>query len=142
MPKPETNLWNLLRQRLKDKGYFFTRIENRSGGGIPDTYIVGDQGCFWVELKVTNGNKINVSPHQIAWHTSHSFSNGVSFFLVKDPRTSNLFLFEGVLALNLRACAFDNIKDRSLICACASEDFWVRVSDISRKLWNKKRSSN
>ena len=64
MPKPETNLWNLFRQRLKDKGYFYTRIENRSGGGIPDTYIVRDQGCFWVELKVTNGNKINVSPHQ------------------------------------------------------------------------------
>ena len=100
MPKPETNLWNLFRQRLKDKGYFYTRIENRSGGGIPDTYIVGDQGCFWVELKVTNGNKINVSPHQIAWHTSHSLKGvGVlswqstslpqSYFCLKGQRFGN-----------------------------------------------------
>ena len=95
MPKPETNLWNLFRQRLKDKGYFYTRIENRSGGGIPDTYIVGDQGCFWVELKVTNGNKINVSPHQIAWHTSHSLKGGKNFFLVKHLSTRHIYLFEG-----------------------------------------------
>ena len=95
MPKPETNLWNLFRQRLKDKGYFYTRIENRSGGGIPDTYIVGDQGCFWVELKVTNGNKINVSPHQIAWHTSHSLKGGRSFILAKHPLPQSYFCLKG-----------------------------------------------
>ena len=107
MPKPETNLWNLLRQRLKDKGYFFTRIENRSGGGIPDTYIVGDGRCFWIELKVSNGNKINVSPHQIAWHTSHSLNGGKSYFLVKHLSSSTLFLFEGSKARDLSRFGLD-----------------------------------
>ena len=124
------------------KKTFSQRIENRSGAGVPDIYLCINGVPIWLELKLIKNNTLDIRKSQIAWHTSHSFSNGVSFFLVKDPRTSNLFLFEGVLALNLRACAFDNIKDRSLICACASEDFWVRVSDISRKLWNKKRSSN
>ena len=101
MPKPETNLWNLFRQRLKDIGYFFTRIENRSGGGIPDTYIVGDGRSFWVELKVSNANKVNVSPHQIAWHTSHSLNGGKSFFLVKHLPSSLLYLFEGANARDL-----------------------------------------
>ena len=95
MPKPETNLWNLFRQRLKDKGYFYTRIENRSGGGIPDTYIVGDQGCFWVELKVTNGNKINVSPHQIAWH---KVNYGSKFILVKTLFPLSVKLFHSSIA--------------------------------------------
>ena len=121
MPKPETNLWNLFRQRLKDKGYFFTRIENRSGGGIPDTYIVGDRGCFWVELKVTNGNKINVSPHQIAWHTSHSLKGGKNFFLVKHLSSSILFLFEGSKVRELSISGLDS--------GCMVQGSWNEIFD-------------
>ena len=120
MPKPETNLWNLLRQRLKDKGYFFTRIENRSGGGIPDTYIVKDGLCFWVELKVSNGNKVNMSPHQIAWHTSHSLNGGKSFILVKHLSSSILFLFEGS---KVRELSRVGLETRSMVQGSWNEIF-------------------
>ena len=120
MPKPETNLWNLFRQRLKDRGYFYTRIENRSGGGIPDTYIVGDQGCFWVELKVTNGNKINVSPHQIAWHTSHWLKGGRNFILAKHLSSSILFLFEGS---KVRELSTSGLETESMVQGSWNEIF-------------------
>ena len=118
MPNPETNLWNSFRQKLKDKDYFFTRIENRGGGGLPDTYIVGDRSCFWVELKVAKGNKVNVSPHQIAWNIKHYTKGCISFFLVRAPLHSNLFLFEGSKALHL---ARNGLKTGSLVHGSWSE---------------------
>ena len=42
-----------------------------------------------------------MSPHQIAWNIKHYTKGGVSFFLVKAPSHSNLFLFEGSKALGL-----------------------------------------
>ena len=91
------------------------------GGGIPDTYIVGDQGCFWVELKVTNGNKINVSPHQIAWHTSHSLKGGRSFILAKHLSSSILFLFEGS---KVRELSTSGLKS-----GCMVQGSWNEIFD-------------
>ena len=51
---------------------------------------------FWVELKITNSNRVNVSSHQVAWNYAHCKSGGVSFYLVSPLSSSNLYLFDGI----------------------------------------------
>lgn len=92
--KPETLLWNNLRANFP-KSWHTTRIENRFGGGIPDVHICAEGLPFWLELKVTKTNRVNVSAHQVAWNFAYCKSGGVSFFLVKALEQSNLYLFDG-----------------------------------------------
>jgi hypothetical protein len=51
---------------------------------------------FWIELKATKSNRVNVSAHQVAWNFAYSRSGGVSFFLVRTLAADNLYLFDGV----------------------------------------------
>ena len=78
------------------KSWNTTRIENRFGGGIPDVHVCAEGLPFWIELKVTKTNRVNVSAHQVAWNFAYSQSGGVSFFLVAALASSNLYLFDGV----------------------------------------------
>ena len=88
-------MWNNLRSKMP-KSWNTTRIENRFGGGIPDVHVCAEGLPFWIELKVTKTNRVNVSAHQVAWNFAYSQSGGVSFFLVAALSTSNLYLFDGV----------------------------------------------
>ena len=77
--KPETKLWHELK-RITPK-ISWTRIENTSLFGTPDLLGYNNSGHFFtVELKVTKGNKIKFSPHQIAFHVAHPNN---TFILVK-----------------------------------------------------------
>ena len=78
------------------KSWNTTRIENRFGGGIPDVHVCAEGLPFWIELKTTKTNRVNVSAHQVAWNFAYSQSGGVSFFLVAALSASNLYLFDGV----------------------------------------------
>jgi hypothetical protein len=93
-------MWNNLRSKMP-KSWNTTRIENRFGGGIPDVHVCAEGLPFWIELKVTKTNRVNVSAHQVAWNFAYSQSGGVSFFLVAALLTSNLYLFDGVLGRGL-----------------------------------------
>ena len=78
------------------KSWNTTRIENRFGGGIPDVHVCAEGLPFWIELKTTKTNRVNVSAHQVAWNFAYSQSGGVSFFLVAALSSTNLYLFDGV----------------------------------------------
>jgi hypothetical protein len=93
--KAETLLWNRIKSRIPPH-WNTTRIENRYGGGVPDVHICAEGVPFWVELKVTKTNAINISSHQIAWNYSYCMSGGVSFFLVHPLSSSYLYLFDGI----------------------------------------------
>ena len=93
--KPETLFWNRLRAKMPSS-WHTTRIENRTGGGVPDVHVCAEGLPFWVELKVTKNNRVNVSAHQVAWNFAYSRSGGVSFFLVRTLAADNLYLFDGV----------------------------------------------
>lgn len=74
-------------QRLKENlpNCLITRIESRVGLGIPDCFIALKQTgeIVPVELKVvTHGRKINLSPHQIAFHARHAEIGVRTFVLV------------------------------------------------------------
>ena len=87
-------MWKSLRAKMPQH-WNTTRIENRFGGGIPDVHVCAESLAFWIELKTTKTNRVNVSAHQVAWNFAYSQSGGVSFFLVSPLSSSNLYLFAG-----------------------------------------------
>ena len=93
----ESNFWKTVKRNLPSDCHS-TRIENRNGGGIADVHIVWNGFAFWIELKVCKGNKVLLSPHQIAWNSAYCRKGGVSFILVQVPRQKSIVLFDGSLA--------------------------------------------
>ena len=91
MPKPETKFWHELKRITPQ--IIWTRIENTSVAGTPDLLGYNANGHFFtVELKVTRGNSVRLSPHQIAFHFLHPKN---SFILVKSLAASTEILYEG-----------------------------------------------
>ena len=80
------------------------RLENNSLHGTPDLLGYNTSGYFFtVELKVTSGNKIKFSPHQIAFHVRHPKN---SFIMVQALGSGTVKLFRGDQILELEACGF------------------------------------
>ena len=80
----------------------WTRIENTSVSGTPDLLGYNSSGhYFTVELKVSRSNKVNLSPHQIAYHITHPKN---SFILVKSLAACTVKLYEGSRVKELAAC--------------------------------------
>ena len=98
--KPETKFWHELKRNTPK--ITWTRIENLSVFGTPDLLGYNANGHFFtLELKVTKGNKIRFSPHQIAFHVKHPDN---TFILVKSLDTSLWKLYEGKVIRELVAC--------------------------------------
>ena len=100
---PEAKLYQKLRKN--SKGIIWNRIENLSSLGTPDLLGYNDSGTFFtVELKVTKGNKLKFSPHQIAWHVQHP-KNSFIIAEARGPRSSKLIqMFSGSRIRELAAC--------------------------------------
>ena len=80
----------------------WTRIENTSVSGTPDLLGYNTFGhYFTVELKVTKRGKVQLSPHQIAYHVTHPKN---SFILVKSLAACTVKLYEGSDVKQLAAC--------------------------------------
>ncbi len=114
---PEAKLYKKLRKVSKDISWI--RVENLSSLGTPDLLGYNNSGHFFtVELKVTKGNKVRFSPHQIAFHKTHSKN---TFILVEalGHRPSKLvqyFLIPGSRISELVACGL-----RPKLDACSLE---------------------
>jgi len=91
---PEAKLYQKLRKN--SKGILWTRLENLSSLGTPDLLGYNTFGHFFtVELKVTRGNKLKFSPHQIAFHKTHP-NNTFIIAEARGPRSSKLIqMFRG-----------------------------------------------
>ena len=72
-------------------------MESRVNHGIPDVLGTTKEGIYFtVELKVTKSNKVNMSPHQIAYHEERK--KAPAFILVKSllegsPRKYSVYLY-------------------------------------------------
>ena len=67
----------------------WTRLENTSVLGTPD--LLGyntNQHFFTIELKIANGSKVRLSPHQISFHIRHPKN---TFILVKTKADCHLY---------------------------------------------------
>ena len=92
--KPETLFSNQLIKNLNQ--VFFTRIENKHGGGIPDLYCTYNNKSAFLELKIkTKQNKVLISPLQISWNFKHFQQNPINYYLVNDPRRKIIELYDG-----------------------------------------------
>ena len=92
--KPETLFSNQLIKNLNQ--VFFTRIENKHGGGIPDLYATYNNKSAFLELKIkTKQNKVIISPLQISWNYKHFQKNSINYYLVDDPRHKRIELYNG-----------------------------------------------
>jgi len=132
MPATERSLWKLLKQNLPKKTHC-ERIENRSGEGMPDVYLCIDGVPVWLELKIVKNGRVKVSKSQIAWHCSHSRCGGVSFFLLNDPSTSDLFLFDGASVIEISGSRIDDLRPASSMLRPATCDLRPRSYDIGIK---------
>ena len=110
---PEAKLHKKLRKVCKEISWI--RIENLSSLGTPDLLGYNTSGTFFtVELKVTKGNKVRFSPHQIVFHKPHPKN---TFILVEalGQRSSKLFyLIPGSRISELVACGLSKLDACSL----------------------------
>ena len=95
----------------------WTRIENTSVSGTPDLLGYNDSGrYFTVELKVSRSNKVRLSPHQIAYHITHSKN---TFILVKSLAACTVKLYEGSRVKQLAARGLDLEASCLGLAACS-----------------------
>ena len=94
--KPESKFWK--EWKAFTPNILWTRIENMSSLGTPDLLGYNKNKTFFtVELKVTTGNSVRLSPHQISFHIRHPEN---TFILVKSlasrvSKLDSVKLYEG-----------------------------------------------
>jgi len=91
MVQNEAQLWKYLKKNSPNIRW--TRLENTASLGTPDLLAVNKNNTFFtVELKVSKGNKLSFSPHQIAFHIKHPQN---TFILAIQLVRQELKLYEG-----------------------------------------------
>ena len=116
---PEAKFYQQIKRNFKSLSLI--RIENNSLLGTPDLLVCNTSGNFCtLELKVTKGNKLRFSPHQIAFHKRHPKN---TFIMVKalgplPKKTSSVFLYRGSRITELAACGLKLDACASGIAAC------------------------
>ncbi len=99
---PERKLYQKVKKTFSDISLI--RLENNSLHGTPDLLGYNNSGYFFtIELKVTSGNKIKFSPHQIAFHVKHPQN---SFIIAEALGPGTVKLFRGSRIMELDACGF------------------------------------
>ena len=99
---PEAKLYKKIKKNITSISWI--RLENNSLLGTPDLLGYNNSGHFFtVELKVTKGNKVRFSPHQIAFHVKHPNN---TFICIEHLGSGCLKLFEGSRIQELEACGF------------------------------------
>ena len=111
---PEAKLYKKL--KTKTPRIIWNRVENLSVLGMPDCLGYNNSGHFFtVELKVSRGNKLKFSPHQIAWHVAHPHN---TFILAEALGPRSVKLFRGSRIRELAACGLKLRAYASGLAAC------------------------
>ena len=97
---PERKLYQKVKKSFSN--FSLIRLENNSLHGTPDLLVCNTRGHFFtIELKVTKGNKIKFSPHQIAFHIKHPHN---TFICIEALGPGTVKLYEGSRIKELVAC--------------------------------------
>ena len=96
----EKNFFKQIKSTL-NKSDFIQKIENKYNSGFTDLIIINEKLPLFIELKAPiKGNRIKLEKSQISTHLRIFKNNYISFILVRDPLTSNAFLFDGYNVAN------------------------------------------
>ncbi len=90
--KKETKFWNLIKKNTQHLIHW-TRIESWAGQGIPDLHGISKGTTVFVELKVTESDRIDLSPFQKAWNFKHTLNGGRSFIMLQHLVERSLYIF-------------------------------------------------
>ena len=100
---PEAKLYKKIKKNITSISWI--RLENNSLLGTPDLLGYNTSGHFFtIELKVTRGNKVRFSPHQIAFHVKHPNN---TFICIEHLGSGAVKLFRGSQILELEACGLE-----------------------------------
>ena len=100
---PERKFYQKIKRAFSD--FSLIRLENNSLHGTPDLLVCNANGHFFtIELKVTKSNKVNLSPHQIAFHVKHPHN---TFIMVEALGSGTVKLFRGSRIMELAACGLE-----------------------------------
>ena len=115
---PERKLYQKIKKHFTNISLI--RLENNSLHGTPDLLAYNNSGNFFtIELKVTKGNKVRFSPHQIAFHVKHPRN---TFILVEHLGSGAVKLFPGSGILALEACG---LKLEALATGLGACSLWL-----------------
>ena len=115
---PERKLYQKIKKSFSN--FSLIRLENNSLHGTPDLLVSNTRGHFFtIELKVTKGNKVKFSPHQIAFHIKHPRN---TFILVEHLGSGAVKLFPGSGILALEACG---LKLEALATGLGACSLWL-----------------
>ena len=94
---PERKFYQKIKRAFSN--FSLIRLENNSLHGTPDLLVCNDNGHFFtIELKVTKSNKVEFSPHQIAFHVRHPKN---TFIMVEALGPGTVKLFRGSRIMEL-----------------------------------------
>ena len=111
---PEAKLYKKIKKNITSISWI--RLENNTLLGTPDLLGYNNSGVFFtVELKVTKGNKVRFSPHQIAFHVKHPHN---TFICIEHLGSGTVKLFRGSQILELDACGLGLDACRLELEAC------------------------
>ena len=97
---PERKFYQKIKRKFSN--FSLIRLENNSLHGTPDLLVCNANGHFFtIELKVTKSNKVNLSPHQIAFHIKHPHN---TFIMVEALGSGTVKLYRGSRIMELDAC--------------------------------------
>jgi hypothetical protein len=103
MRGPEAKLYQKFKRASKK--ILWHRIENLAVPGMPDALGYTENFFYFtVEFKVTKGNKVRLSPHQIAYHVAHPHN---SFICIEHLGSGTIKLYEGSVVRELAACGLE-----------------------------------
>ena len=101
--KPEAKFYAKVKKTIKDISWI--RLENNSLLGTPDLLGYNNSGHFFtIELKVTSGNKIKFSPHQISFHVRHPHNTFIIAEALGPRAVKLIYMYSGKQILELEAC--------------------------------------
>jgi Holliday junction resolvase len=90
-----------------------TRLETWAQPGVPDLLVCDHHGRFhFIELKVSKGRKVNLSPHQIAWLTNHNHASAWIIVRHRHKGDERLSLYHAKQAMSLKERGLDTAARR------------------------------
>jgi Holliday junction resolvase len=98
--KKEKDTYQSLKRNLPK--VHWQRIESgATSRGVPDINACYAGKEFWVELKILHGDRVSLTPQQVAWHTRRSKQGGITWIMVHDSKTNTINLISGSQSVTL-----------------------------------------
>jgi hypothetical protein len=98
----EASFWQRMKNNLPGD-WFATRLESRATLGVPDLLLQGPDGRWHlVELKTTDRERIDISPHQVAFATKHARGSCWVAIGCRMEEGSGVYLYRGNSIMDLK----------------------------------------